>query len=93
MCGLSLALCSPSCRPPDKSVYVKIIFLISQPKHNVVGTQKNRLDETVLLSTQKHMFRLLGQSLRKFPRLYRTAGLVDWKNLPDQPGFHQTDTI
>ena len=33
------------------------------------------------------------QSLRKFPRLYRTAGLVDWKNLPDQPGFHQTDNI
>ena len=33
------------------------------------------------------------QSLRKFPRLYRTAGLVDWKNLPDQPQFHQTDTI
>ena len=26
-------------------------FLISQPKH-VVGTEKNRLDETVLLSTQ-----------------------------------------
>ena len=35
----------------------------------------------------------MEQSLRKFPRLYRTAGLVDWKNLPDQPGFHQTDTI
>ena len=33
------------------------------------------------------------QSLPKFPRLYRTAGLVDWKNLPDQPQFHLTDTI
>ena len=32
------------------SVYLKIIFLISQPKH-VVGTQKNRLNEMVLLST------------------------------------------
>ena len=37
--------------PPDESAYLKIIFLISQPKH-VVGTQKNRLNETVLLSTQ-----------------------------------------
>ena len=34
-----------------KSVYRKFSFLISQPKH-VVGTQKNRLNETVLLSTQ-----------------------------------------
>ena len=38
-------------RPPDKSAYWKIIFFISQPKH-VVGTQKNHLNETVLLSTQ-----------------------------------------
>ena len=38
-------------RPPDKSVYQKIIFIISQPKH-VVGTQKNCLNEAVLLSTQ-----------------------------------------
>ena len=34
-----------------ESAYQNIIFLISQPKH-VVGTQKNRLNETVLLSTQ-----------------------------------------
>ena len=39
-------------RPPDKSAYWKIIFLCSQPKTYVVGTQKNRLDERVLLSTQ-----------------------------------------
>ena len=41
-------------RPLVKSAYQKIIFLISQPKHNfyVVGTQKNGLDEMVLLSTQ-----------------------------------------
>ena len=38
--------------PLVKSAYQKIIFLISQPKH-VVGTQKNRLNETVLSSTQK----------------------------------------
>ena len=39
--------------PPDKSAYWKTIFFISHPKHNyVVGTQKNRLNETVLLSIQ-----------------------------------------
>ena len=45
--------------PPDKSAYLKIIFHISQTKH-VVGTQKNRLNETVLLSTQ-NMFKLIGR--------------------------------
>ena len=35
--------------PPDKSAYLINNFLISQPKH-VVGTQKNCLNETVLLS-------------------------------------------
>ena len=35
-----------------KSAYQKFNFLISEPKH-VVGSQKNRLNETVLLSTQK----------------------------------------
>ena len=41
-------------RPPDRSVYWKIIFFVSHPKHMsyVVCTQKNRLNETVLLSTQ-----------------------------------------
>ena len=39
--------------PLVKSVYQKFIFLISQPKTYVVGPQKNRLNETVLLSTQK----------------------------------------
>ena len=38
-------------KPPDKSVYdQKLIFLFLN--QNVVGTQKNRLNETVLLSTQ-----------------------------------------
>ena len=36
--------------PIVKSAYQNINFLISQPKH-VVGTQKNRLNETVLLHT------------------------------------------
>ena len=30
-------------RPPDKSAFLKINFIFSQPKH-VVGTQKNRLE-------------------------------------------------
>ena len=33
-------------------------FLVSQPKH-VVGTQKNRLNEMVLLSTQNYVMVLL----------------------------------
>ena len=37
--------------PPDKSGYWKIIFYFST-KTYVVGTQKNRLNETVLLNTQ-----------------------------------------
>ena len=36
------------------SVCEKMNFLISQPKH-VLGTQKNRLNETVLLSTQNYV--------------------------------------
>ena len=60
------------CRPLDKSIRplgkseeLKIIFLISQPKHNfyyVVGTQKNRLNETVVLSTQ-NMLKLMGKKI------------------------------
>ena len=42
--------------PPDKSVYSKLHFLSSQPKHGQ-GTQKNSLTETVLLSTQNKLFR------------------------------------
>ena len=34
------------------SAYKEINCLTSQPKHYVVGTQKNRLNETVLLSTK-----------------------------------------
>ena len=39
-------------RPLDKSVKRKANFLISRAKFNVVGTQKNRFNETVLLNTQ-----------------------------------------
>ena len=40
-------------RPPDKSVYLKIILLISLTiKTHVVGTQKKVSNEMILLSTQ-----------------------------------------
>ena len=38
----------PTLVPPDKSVYWKIIFLIFSTKTYVVGTQKNRLNVTVV---------------------------------------------
>ena len=53
---------SPKLRPHwplFKSVYQKINFLIFQPKH-VVGAQKNRLMETVLLSIPKHRLKLMN---------------------------------
>ena len=46
---------------PNKSVYWKSIFYFSSKTH-VLGTQKNRLNETVLLSTQ-NMFKLMGKKL------------------------------
>ena len=39
-------------RPPDKSVYQKNYFSYFLTKTYVVGTQKNRLNETVFMSTQ-----------------------------------------
>ena len=51
-----------SSRPPDKSAYWKISFLIIQPNHNVVCTQKNRPNETVLLSNQ-NTFNLMGKEI------------------------------
>ena len=44
---------------------MKIIFLISQSKL-VVGTQKNHLNEKVLLSNPKHMFELTGKRKNLF---------------------------
>ena len=49
-------------------MYWKTIFFISHPKH-VVGTQKNRLNETVLLSTQKHMFKLTDNKIITIRRM------------------------
>ena len=39
----------------EKSVLSKLNFLISQQKIYYMGTQKNSLNETVLLSTQTHV--------------------------------------
>ena len=50
-------------RPPDKIAYLKIIFSYFSTKTYVVGTQKNRLNETVLLSSQKHTFKLMGKEI------------------------------
>ena len=53
MCGFDRTLdeCVSNSRPPDKNAYLKINFLIFQRKH-MLDTQKNRLNEKVLLSTQ-----------------------------------------
>ena len=50
-------------RSQDKNVYLKNVFLISEPKHYVVGTQKNRLNETVLLRHPKHMFKITDKKI------------------------------
>ena len=51
----------------SKHCVPKINFLISQPKHNVVGTQKNCLNETFLLSTQSISLNLW---VRKYSHFY-----------------------
>ena len=48
-------------RPPDKSAYQKLFSYFST-KTYVVGTQKNRLQETVLSRTQ-NMFKLMGKKI------------------------------
>ena len=49
---------------PDKSVYWNY-FLYFSSKIYVVDTQKNRLNETVLLSTPKHMSKLMRKKIFK----------------------------
>ena len=50
-------------------------FSYSSTKTYVVGTQKNRLNETVLLSTQNIMFILLG---KKMITILRSKILLNW---------------
>ena len=57
-------LISDHIRPPDKCVLQKY-FLYFSSKTYVVGAKKNRLNETVLLSTQ-NTFKLMGKKIIKF---------------------------
>ena len=47
-----------SFRPPDKSAYLKIIFLICQPKHIVCCRYSK---EPSQIEHPKHMFKLMGK--------------------------------
>ena len=48
------------------SAYEEINCLISQPKHYVVGTQKNRFNETVLFSTKNYTLNLTCKKILRF---------------------------
>ena len=48
------------------SAYKEINCLISQPKHYAVGTQKNRRNETVLLSTKDYTLNLMCKKILRF---------------------------
>ena len=65
----------PTDRPPDKSVYQKIKFLIFLTKTYVVDAQKNRLIETVLLSTQNISLNCL---VRKQSQYFMLKKLLNW---------------
>ena len=54
-------------RPPGSEWVIKYKFSYSSPKTYVVGDQKNRLNETVLLSTQN---KCLNEWKRKFSQFY-----------------------
>ena len=49
--------------PLDKSVQLKNFFFYFSTKTYVVGTQKNRLNETVLLSTPRKMLKLMDNKI------------------------------
>ena len=53
-------------RPPNKCVKSRNYFSYFSTKTYVVGTQKNRLNETILLSSKKHMFKLIDKKLSTF---------------------------
>ena len=48
------------------SAFKEINCLISQPKHYVVGTQKNRPNEMVLLSTKNYTLNLTCKKILRF---------------------------
>ena len=51
---------------PRSECTTENLFSYFSTKTYVVGTQKNRLNETVLLSTQKHMFKLMDKKTITF---------------------------
>ena len=61
-------------RPPDKCV-LENYFLYSSSKTYVVGTQKNRLNEKVLLSTQNIC---LNRWAKKIITILRSKNLLIW---------------
>ena len=63
----------------DKSEWLKIICVISQPKTYVVGTQKNRLNEMVLLSTL-NIYKNLW--IRKHSQLYAKFSISSYFPAP-----------
>ena len=48
------------------SAYKEINCLISHPKHYAVGTQKNRRNEMVLLSTKNYTLNLMCTNKKDF---------------------------
>ena len=58
-----MALCCCLDRTLVKSAYRKTIFFYFSTKTCVVGTQKNRLNEMVPLSTQNIMLKLMGKKI------------------------------
>ena len=54
-------------RPPDKSVYWKIIFFISHPKH-MLWVLKRTVSMRQSIEHSKHMFKLMGKKIIKILR-------------------------
>ena len=75
-------------RPPDKSAYLKIIFFYFSTKTYVMGTQKNRLNETVLLSTKTHV-KTDGQETN---RNFMLKFLLNW-TYDHMHFFHNADQL
>ena len=59
----------------DKTAKLKLNFLISLPKHYVVGTQKNHLNEMVLLNTQDTCFNLMEKKIFTIKVMLKTYNL------------------
>ena len=57
-------VCLCNIKPLVKFAYQKINFLISPPKHHIVGTQKNRLNDLDgSFEHPKHMLKVMGKKI------------------------------